>query len=125
MPRAERKVTLIWDKTNLFDSALQSAWEVNLLEDIIARVKATQRFPWSKPTIDNDSPRWEKEPAFFEELLTENAVQALPVVNAVCLRGWRNGRNYAFSFVPMSNESRSCSAAIGSIGCLFPVACGR
>ena len=65
------KVTLIWDKTNLFNSA-SNAWEVNLLEDVLARVG--EEFTVVEPS--NDVPGWEREPAFFEDLFTENAVQA-------------------------------------------------
>jgi hypothetical protein len=65
------KVTLIWDKTKLFSSA-SNAWEVSLLEDIVAQVR--DHFPVVEPS--NEVASWEKEPAFFEELLEENAVQA-------------------------------------------------
>jgi hypothetical protein len=64
------KVTLIWDKTNLFNSAANS-WEVGLLEDVVAKMR--DEFNVVEPS--QDAPSWEKEPAFFEELLTENAVQ--------------------------------------------------
>ncbi|HEY3902217.1 MAG TPA: hypothetical protein VGM54_26625 [Chthoniobacter sp.] len=65
------KVTLIWDETSLFNSA-SNAWEVSLLEDLVLRLR--DEFAVVEPS--NEVPSWEKEPAFFEELLTENAVQA-------------------------------------------------
>ena len=71
LAKSGETVTLIWDSTNLFDNAA-NVWEISLLLSVIATART--EFEVIEPPVQ--APSWEKQPAFFDELLTENAVQA-------------------------------------------------